>query len=78
MFFLPYCIKERQTGGCQVDIGKLEDAEFKIMRQHTCLGILPDSNLPGVAQEIALGHRKRWDGTGYPHSLKTVILCIKY
>jgi len=54
--------------------GKLDDEEWEIMRGHTELGgqILSDSRSPLVrlAEEIALTHHERWDGTGYPRGLQ--------
>jgi putative two-component system response regulator len=51
--------------------GRLDDAEFAIMKQHTLIGhrILHDSNsdLLQLAAEIALSHHERFDGTGYPN-----------
>ncbi|MDH0447091.1 HD domain-containing phosphohydrolase [Shewanella sp. GD04112] len=53
--------------------GKLTDDERQQMQQHTSFGaqILDDENDPllSLAQEIALYHHERWDGTGYPHRL---------
>lgn len=53
--------------------GKLTDDERQQMQQHTSFGaqILDDENDPllSLAQEIALHHHERWDGTGYPHGL---------
>lgn len=53
--------------------GKLSDEEFAIMRQHTVIGakMLSGSTSPWLqlAEEIALSHHERWDGSGYPHQL---------
>lgn len=53
--------------------GRLTAAEMEAMRRHTVIGaeILSDgsSDLVGMAQDIALAHHERWDGTGYPHGL---------
>jgi len=53
--------------------GKLDSAEFEIMKTHTTIGarILgdTDSELLIQACEIALSHHERWDGTGYPKGL---------
>lgn len=50
--------------------GRLDDAEFAIMKQHTLIGhqILHDSSsdLLQLAAEIALSHHERFDGSGYP------------
>jgi putative two-component system response regulator len=48
--------------------------EWEIMKKHTEIGakILGGSESPflKMAEEIALTHHERWDGTGYPHGLK--------
>ena len=53
--------------------GPLTPAEFEVMKTHTTLGarILSGSNSPLVqlAEEVALNHHERWDGTGYPRSI---------
>lgn len=50
--------------------GRLTPEEFEIMKRHTTIGaaILAGSRSPVfvLAQEIALTHHERWDGTGYP------------
>lgn len=54
--------------------GRLDDAEFTIMKQHTLIGhrILHGSNsdLLQLAAEVALSHHERFDGSGYPHGLQ--------
>jgi putative two-component system response regulator len=54
--------------------GKLTDEEFKEMQRHLLIGaeILgdADSHLLKLAQQVALYHHEKWDGTGYPHGLK--------
>jgi two-component system response regulator RpfG len=54
--------------------GKLDDAEWKQMRKHPLIGyeILQDSPSKYLQKgsEIALAHHERFDGTGYPYSLK--------
>ena len=51
--------------------GPLTPAEFEIMKTHTTIGasILAGSASPLVqmAEEVALNHHERWDGTGYPN-----------
>jgi putative two-component system response regulator len=53
--------------------GRLTAEEFEIMKTHTVIGeeILAGSKSPmlQMAQEIALAHHERWDGTGYPKGL---------
>jgi len=54
--------------------GRLSEDEFEIMKTHTLIGsvILADSDSPmlRLAQEIAMYHHERWDGTGYPHGMQ--------
>lgn len=54
--------------------GKLDAQEWELMRQHPIIGarILGDSDVPlfKLASEIALCHHERFNGTGYPNSLK--------
>jgi len=53
---------------------KLTPEEFETMKTHTVIGakLLAGSNSPimKMAQQIALTHHEKWDGTGYPHQLK--------
>jgi putative two-component system response regulator len=53
--------------------GKLTPDEFAVMQTHTTIGaeILSGGRSPLVrlAQEIALTHQERWDGSGYPQGL---------
>lgn len=54
--------------------GKLTAEEFTEMQRHPLIGaeILgdADSHLLQLAQQVALYHHEKWDGTGYPHGLK--------
>ena len=54
--------------------GALDDIELKAMRKHPLIGyeILQDSPSKYLQKgsEIALAHHERFDGTGYPYSLK--------
>jgi len=54
--------------------GKLDDAEFAIMKQHPVMGhqILSDSASPllQMAASIALSHHEKFAGGGYPLGLK--------
>lgn len=49
----------------------LSPEEFELMKAHTLIGsrILSGSDFPimRMAEEIALTHHERWDGSGYPH-----------
>lgn len=53
--------------------GKLDAAEWEVMKQHARIGheILSGSDAPvfRLAAEIALRHHERWDGSGYPDGL---------
>ncbi|HYH87979.1 MAG TPA: diguanylate cyclase [Solirubrobacteraceae bacterium] len=51
--------------------GPLDDAEWRIMRQHTLVGeriLAAAPALTAVARLVRLSH-ERWDGTGYPDRL---------
>jgi putative two-component system response regulator len=49
---------------------RLTASEFELMKSHTLIGaeILAGSSWPvlQLAEEIAISHHERWDGTGYP------------
>lgn len=53
--------------------GKLNDKEWEVMQQHTVIGakLLHGSkqDFMKMAEEIALTHHEKWDGTGYPQGL---------
>lgn len=59
--------------------GKLDSAEFEIMKTHTTLGfealeraekgIGARLDFLKVAKEIVLSHQEKWDGSGYPQGL---------
>jgi len=53
--------------------GKLDDAEWNIMRQHPVMGveIIGDnkSSLMEMARLVALGHHEKWNGKGYPNGI---------
>ena len=54
--------------------GKLDDEEWVIMRQHPQIGAdiigQHTDELLQTAAMIALCHHEKWDGSGYPNSLK--------
>lgn len=58
--------------------GKLNDAEFAVMKQHALIGwrILQGhsagNRMLQMAAEIALAHHEKFDGSGYPSALKGV------
>jgi CHASE2 domain-containing sensor protein len=53
--------------------GPLDPEEWEVMKTHTTIGanILSGSNSPllQMAEEIALTHHEKWDGSGYPRGL---------
>jgi len=53
--------------------GKLTDEEWEIMKTHASVGgdILGDhpSDVMLMAQQMALNHHEKWDGSGYPNGL---------
>lgn len=59
--------------------GKLDEAEFDIMKTHTTLGyeaiaraeqgLGHEAPFLRFAKEIALSHQEKWDGSGYPQGL---------
>jgi putative two-component system response regulator len=51
--------------------GKLDDAEWEIMRQHTSIGAALCEPLKSMrlTAPIVRHHHERWDGSGYPHGL---------
>ena len=53
---------------------KLSAPEFEEIKAHTTIGaeILSgsSSSLLSLAEQIALSHHERWDGSGYPHGLR--------
>ena len=53
--------------------GRLTEAEFIVMQKHTTIGaqILQQCSHPAfrLAEQIALHHHEKWDGSGYPAGL---------
>ncbi len=54
--------------------GKLDEEEWKIIKQHTTIGgrILKgaEAGYLKLAEIVALTHHEKWDGSGYPNGLK--------
>lgn len=54
--------------------GRLEPAEFEVMKKHTLWGAQmltgSDSAFLKMAETIALSHHEKFDGSGYPNGLK--------
>ncbi len=52
--------------------GKLDDAEWAVMKTHTTVGdqIVGELNFPFDIRPIVRNHHERWDGSGYPDGLK--------
>ena len=51
--------------------GKLDDAEWELMKSHTTAGVemLKDIEFPWDVRPIVESHHERWDGKGYPHGI---------
>jgi len=52
--------------------GKLTDEEWRTMRTHTTMGGQLVKSIPGLAgaYDVVTQHHEKWDGSGYPNSLK--------
>ena len=52
--------------------GKLSDVEYDIIKSHTTMGyeILRGRTQVKMAEDVALSHHERYDGSGYPRGLK--------
>lgn len=52
--------------------GKLDEAEFSVLRSHPERGhamLLEAGEASAEALDVCLHHHERWDGNGYPHAL---------
>ena len=51
--------------------GRLTEAEFIMIQQHTVLGhkLVEPLNLPKLVTDVILSHHENYDGSGYPHGL---------
>ncbi len=52
--------------------GRLDDAEFAVIRQHPARGhelLSAGTGLPESALDVCLHHHEKMDGSGYPHGL---------
>nr|WP_315466133.1 HD domain-containing phosphohydrolase [uncultured Rhodoferax sp.] len=62
------------TDNILLKAGRLDEAEFEIMKRHATFGyeLLKDSTtrVLQAGAEIALGHHEKFDGSGYPQGLK--------
>lgn len=52
--------------------GKLTHEEFEEIKKHSVLGfdLVSRMKIGTIAENIALSHHEKWDGTGYPYGLK--------
>ncbi|MCS7100498.1 MAG: response regulator [Burkholderiaceae bacterium] len=61
--------------------GKLDDAQWAIMRRHPEIGaqIIGDDPSPllQMARRIALEHHEKWDGSGYPRGLRGEAISVE-
>lgn len=65
--------------------GKLDDAEWELMKRHTIVGdrMIEELSFPWDLRPMVRNHHERWDGTGYPDGmageeipLAARILCV--
>lgn len=59
--------------------GKLDEAEFRIIQSHPEQGSLilqRSADVPSPVMEVCLHHHEKYDGTGYPHGLKSEDISI--
>jgi putative two-component system response regulator len=59
---------------------KLDPVEWEIMKQHTVIGVRilkgSDAEFIRLGETIAQYHHEKWDGSGYPNSLKGIEIPI--
>lgn len=54
--------------------GQLSDEEFQVIKSHPQKGqeiLLRTGDIPQMAIEVCLHHHEKYDGSGYPHGLKS-------
>jgi putative two-component system response regulator len=72
--------KVAMPDGILLKPGPLTPDEFERIKTHTITGarLLSGSrcDVTKVAEEVALNHHERWDGTGYPNGLREVEIPI--
>lgn len=51
--------------------GRLTEAEYIMIQQHTTLGhrLIEPLGLPSLVMDVILSHHENYDGSGYPHKL---------
>jgi len=51
--------------------GRLTEAEYIMIQQHTMLGykLVEPLRLPGLVMDVVLSHHENYDGSGYPYGL---------
>jgi putative nucleotidyltransferase with HDIG domain len=51
--------------------GRLTEAEYIMIKQHTVLGhkLVEPLSLPKLVTDVILSHHENYDGSGYPHGL---------
>jgi putative two-component system response regulator len=60
--------------------GKLDPAEWEIMKQHTVIGVKilkgSDAEFIRLGEVLSHFHHEKWDGSGYPNGLKGIEIPI--
>lgn len=59
--------------------GKLTTEEFEEIKKHPIIGfdLISRMKIGSIAENIALSHHEKWDGTGYPYGLKGDIIPLE-